>query len=97
GEGAAVGLWGSGSEAVSREASVRAGAAMQAWSQRWNDVCCCLEARRMRIKDVRITRPQFSGVDKLRRERGDQVCDAVVDRVNDHVPGDMEPWKDYDL
>ncbi|HFR6261799.1 TPA: conjugal transfer protein, partial [Shigella sonnei] len=25
------------------------------------------------------------------------VCDAVVDRVNDHLPGNIDPWKDYNL
>ncbi|EOM1608762.1 conjugal transfer protein, partial [Shigella sonnei] len=24
-------------------------------------------------------------------------CDAVVDRVNDHLPGNIDPWKDYNL
>ncbi|HHX0770124.1 TPA: conjugal transfer protein, partial [Escherichia coli] len=24
-------------------------------------------------------------------------CDAVVDRVNEHLPGNIDPWKDYNL
>ncbi|HFV6025876.1 TPA: conjugal transfer protein, partial [Escherichia coli] len=23
--------------------------------------------------------------------------DAVVDRVNEHLPGNIDPWKDYNL
>ncbi|SPW71123.1 protein TraL [Escherichia coli] len=41
--------------------------------------------------------PQFPSLDKLLRDLENQVCDAVVDRVNDHLPGNIDPWKDYNL
>ena len=50
-----------------------------------------------RIKDVSITLPQFPSLDKILRDLENQVCDAVVDRVNDHLPGNIDPWKDYNL
>jgi Lrp/AsnC family leucine-responsive transcriptional regulator len=50
-----------------------------------------------RIKDISITLPQFPSLDKLLRDLENQVCDAVVDRVNDHLPGNIDPWKDYNL
>ncbi|OZT47785.1 conjugal transfer protein, partial [Escherichia coli] len=25
------------------------------------------------------------------------VCDAVVDKVNEKLPGNIDPWKDYNL
>ncbi|MCW3282402.1 hypothetical protein N5T16_27150, partial [Escherichia coli] len=50
-----------------------------------------------RIKDVSITLPQFPSLDKILRDLENQVCDAVVDRVNEHLPGNIDPWKDYNL
>ena len=79
-------------------ASPVAGAATcRAWSQRENDVASSLQSCLSRIKDISITLPQFPSLDKLLRDLENQVCDAVVDRVNDHLPGNIDPWKDYNL
>ena len=77
--------------------SGRAQPASQAWSQRENDVASSLQSCLSRIKDVSITLPQFPSLDKLLRDLENQVCDAVVDRVNEHLPGNIDPWKDYNL
>ena len=86
--GAATCRAGAAAEAGSRAAWERARTASQAWSQQ-----SCLS----RIKDISITLPQFPSLDKLLRDLENQVCDAVVDRVNDHLPGNIDPWKDYNL
>ncbi|HFV4208236.1 hypothetical protein, partial [Escherichia coli] len=88
---------GAAAEAGSRAAWERARTASQAWSQRENDVASSLQSCLSRIKDVSITLPQFPSLDKLLRDLENQVCDAVVDRVNEHLPGNIDPWKDYNL
>ncbi len=55
--------------------------------QRENYVASSLQSCLSRIKDISITLPQFPSLDKLLRDLENQVCDAVVDRVNDHLPG----------
>lgn len=81
----------------SKAAWERARTASQAWSQRENDVASSLQSCLSRIKDVSITLPQFPSLDKILRDLENQVCDAVVDRVNEHLPGNIDPWKDYNL
>lgn len=95
--GAATCRAGAAAEAGSRAAWERARTASQAWSQRENDVASSLQSCLSRIKDISITLPQFPSLDKLLRDLENQVCDAVVDRVNDHLPGNIDPWKDYNL
>ncbi|MCV9168317.1 hypothetical protein ODZ43_28255, partial [Escherichia coli] len=95
--GAATCRAGAAAEAGSRAAWERARTASQAWSQRENDVASSLQSCLSRIKDVSITLPQFPSLDKLLRDLENQVCDAVVDRVNEHLPGNIDPWKDYNL
>lgn len=88
---------GAAAEAGSKAAWERARTASQAWSQRENDVASSLQSCLSRIKDVSITLPQFPSLDKILRDLENQVCDAVVDRVNEHLPGNIDPWKDYNL
>ncbi len=91
--GAATCRAGAAAEAGSRAAWERARTASQAWSQRENDVASSLQSCLSRIKDISITLPQFPSLDKLLRDLENQVCDAVVDRVNDHLPGNIDPGK----
>ncbi|GHM57222.1 conjugal transfer protein [Escherichia coli] len=87
-----------GGRCRSRQQSRPGGRAQPAaWSQRENDVASSLQSCLSRIKDVSITLPQFPSLDKLLRDLENQVCDAVVDRVNEHLPGNIDPWKDYNL
>ncbi len=83
---------GAAAEAGSRAAWERARTASRAWSQRENDVASSLQSCLSRIKDVSITLPQFPQPwTNSSATRKNQVCDAVVDRVNEHLPGNIDP------
>ncbi len=74
----------------------RARTASQAWSQRENDVAlpAVLPVPHQGHQYHSSAVPQPG---EVLRDLENQVCDAVVDRVNDHLPGNIDPWKDYNL
>lgn len=73
----------------------RARTAAQAWSARENDVASSLQSCLSRIKKTTLTLPQFPNLNDLLEKLGNEVCDAVVDKVNDKLPGNIDPWKNY--
>ncbi|HAX5977357.1 TPA: conjugal transfer protein [Escherichia coli] len=88
---------GSAAQAGSNTGYVRARAAADAWSQRENDVSSSLQSCLSRIKKISINLPQFPSLDDILSQLENQVCDAVVDKVNEKLPGNIDPWKDYNL
>ncbi|RJX83776.1 conjugal transfer protein, partial [Escherichia coli] len=46
---------------------------------------------------ISINLPQFPSLDDILSQLENQVCDAVVDKVNEKLPGNIDPWKDYNL
>lgn len=82
-------------QAGSQAGYERARTAAQAWSQRENAVASSLQSCLSRIKKTTITLPQFPSLSDLLEKLGNEVCDAVVDRVNDKLPGNIDPWKNY--
>ncbi|MGJ3289485.1 conjugal transfer protein [Klebsiella sp. PL-2018] len=82
-------------QAGSQAGYERARTAAQAWSQRENDVASSLQSCLSKIKKTTISLPQFPNLNDLLEKLGNEVCDAVVDRVNDKLPGNIDPWKSY--
>lgn len=73
----------------------RARTAARAWSERENDVASSLQSCLSRIKKVTLTLPQFPNLSELLSQLENEVCNAVVERVNDKLPGNINPWKNY--
>ncbi len=83
---------GAAAEAGSRAARERARTASRAWSQRENDVASslqsCLSLHQGRQHHSSAVPPARTNSSATRKTR---VCDAVVDRVNEHLPGNIDP------
>ncbi|ELQ6864013.1 conjugal transfer protein [Salmonella enterica] len=93
--GAATCRAGSAAQAGSDAGYERARTAADAWSQRENDVSSSLQSCLSRIKKISLNIPQFPSLDSLLSQLENQVCDAAVDKVNDRLPGNIDPWKNY--
>lgn len=93
--GAATCRAGSAAQTGSDAGYERARAAADAWSQRENDVSSSLQSCLSRIKKISLNIPQFPSLDSILSQLENQVCDAVVDKVNDRLPGNIDPWKNY--
>lgn len=93
--GAATCRASSAAQAGSDAGYERARAAADAWSQRENDVSSSLQSCLSRIKKISLNIPQFPSLDSILSQLENQVCDAVVDKVNDRLPGNIDPWKNY--
>ena len=80
-------------------ATCRAGSAAQAGSNTGYERAraASLQSCLSRIKKISITLPQFPSLDDILSQLENQVCDAVVDKVNEKLPGNIDPWKDYNL
>ena len=69
--------------------------AASAWSERETNVSSSLQSCLSRIKDVSVSLPQFPSLDGTLSQLENQICDAAVDKVNDNLPDNIDPWKNY--
>ncbi|ENM4394633.1 conjugal transfer protein [Salmonella enterica] len=95
--GAATCRAGNAAQAGSDTGYERARAAADAWSQRESDVSSSLQSCLSRIKKISVNIPQFPSLDDILSQLENQVCDAVVDKVNEKLPGNIDPWKDHNI
>lgn len=86
---------GSAAEAGSQAGYERARTAATAWSQRENNVSSSLQSCLSRIKKITVTVPEFPSLDAVLSKLENEICDAAVDKVNDQIPGNIDPWKNY--
>jgi len=86
---------GSAAQAGSQAGYERARAAATAWSQRENTVSSSLQSCLSRIKKITVTVPEFPNLDEVLSKLENEICDAAVDKVNEQIPGNIDPWKNY--
>lgn len=93
--GAATCRSGSAAEEGSQAGYERARTAATAWSQRENNVSSSLQSCLSRIKKISVSIPEFPSLESLISQLENEICDAAVDKVNDQIPGNIDPWKNY--
>lgn len=86
---------GSAAEAGSQAGYERARAAATGWSQRENNVSSSLQSCLSRIKKIKLSVPQFPGLDDVLSQMENEVCQAALDKVNEQIPDTIDPWKNY--
>lgn len=86
---------GSAAEAGSQAGYERARAAATAWEQRESNVSSSLQSCLSRIKNVKVTLPQFPGLDEIISQLENKVCEAALDKVNEQIPDNIDPWKNF--
>lgn len=86
---------GSAAEAGSQAGYERARSAATAWSQRENNVSSSLQSCLSRIKSIKVSLPQFPGLDDIISQMENKVCEAALDKVNEQIPDSIDPWKNY--
>ncbi|EIP3952688.1 conjugal transfer protein [Salmonella enterica] len=73
----------------------RARNAADAWSEREKAVSSSLQSCLSRIEDITLTLPQFPSIAGIISKIAEQICQAAVDKVNEKLPGNIDPWKDF--
>ncbi|NWJ78842.1 conjugal transfer protein [Enterobacter sp. SECR19-1250] len=86
---------GSAAQAGSQAGYERARTAATAWSQRENNVSSSLQSCLSRIKKITPTIPEFPSLDEVLSKLENEICDAAVDKVNEQIPNNIDPWKNY--
>jgi len=86
---------GSAAEAGSQAGYERARTAATAWSQRENNVSSSLQSCLSRIKKINVNIPQFPGLDDILSKMENEICAAALDKVNEQIPDNIDPWKNY--
>lgn len=86
---------GSAAQAGSQAGYERARTAATAWSQRENSVSSSLQSCLSSIKGLAITIPEFPNLGDALSKLENDVCKAAVDKVNDQIPGNIDPWQNY--
>ncbi|MEQ9971327.1 conjugal transfer protein [Pectobacterium carotovorum] len=86
---------GSAAQAGSQAGYERSRAAATAWSQRESNVSSSLQSCLSRIKKITVTVPEFPNLSDLLSQLENEICDAAVDKVNQNIPSNIDPWKDY--
>ena len=77
---------GSAAEKGSQAGYEQAKTAATAWS---------LQPCLSRIKKITVTVPEFPSLESIISQLENEICDAAVDKVNDQLPGNIDPWKNY--
>lgn len=85
----------SAAEAGSQTGYERARTAADAWSEREKAVSSSLQSCLSRIQDITITLPQFPSISDILSKIAEQICQAAVDKVNEKLPDNIDPWKDF--
>jgi len=85
----------SAARAGSQAGYERARTAATAWSQRENNVSSSLQSCLSRIKKIRLSIPQFPGLDDMLSQMENEVCAAALDKINEQIPTTIDPWKNY--
>lgn len=86
---------GSAAETGSQAGYERARAAATAWEQRESNVSSSLQSCLSRIKNVKVTLPQFPGLDEIISQLENKVCEAALDKVNEQIPDNIDPRKNF--
>lgn len=42
-----------------------------------------------------MTLPQFPGLDEIISQLENKVCEAALDKVNEQIPDNIDPWKNF--
>jgi TraL protein len=67
--------------------------AAQVWAERERSVSDELQDCLSRIRTTSISLPTFPSLQDLMNQVADQVCQAAVDRINSHIPSNIDPWQ----
>lgn len=86
---------GSAAEAGSQAGYERARAAATAWEQRESNVSSSLQSCLSRIKKIKVSVPQFPGLEEVLSQMENEICRAALDKVNEQIPDTIDPWKNY--
>lgn len=86
---------GSAAQAGSQAGYERARTAATAWSQRENNVSSSLQSCLSRIKKIRVFVPEFPTLDDVLSQLENEICNAALEKVNEQIPGNIDPWKNY--
>ncbi|WP_426154127.1 conjugal transfer protein [Pseudomonas sp. DC3000-4b1] len=69
--------------------------ASDVWAERERSVSDELEDCLARIRTTNISLPSFPSLQGIMDQIADQICQAVVDKVNSHIPSSFDPWQQY--
>ena len=82
-------------QAGSKVGYERARKAASAWAERENSVSSSLQSCLSRIKKLTVSLPQFPSLADILSQLENEICSAVVDKVNDNLPSNIDPWDDF--
>ncbi|EHT05154.1 hypothetical protein HMPREF9694_05479 [Klebsiella michiganensis] len=68
--------------------------AADAWADREGQASDILQDCLSSIRDITVTLPSFPSLSDLLSQAINKVCRAAVDKVNDTLPSNIDPWKD---
>ncbi|EML9989068.1 conjugal transfer protein [Citrobacter amalonaticus] len=68
--------------------------AADAWADREGQASDILQDCLSGIRDITVTLPSFPSLSDLLSQAINKVCRAAVDKVNDTLPSNIDPWKD---
>lgn len=66
--------------------------AADAWADREGQASDILQDCLSGIRDISVTLPSFPSLADLINQAINKVCRAAVDKVNDTLPSDIDPW-----
>lgn len=90
---AAVCRSGQAASAGSQAAYEQARRASDVWAERERTVSDELQDCLSRIRTTSISLPSFPSLDDILDRVSDQVCQAAVDRINSHIPSNIDSWQ----
>lgn len=67
----------------------------EAWAERERNVSDQLQSCLSRIQSTSITVPSFPSLQSIMTQVSEKICQAAVDKINSHIPTNMDPWQQY--
>lgn len=86
---------GNAAELGSKSGYEKAKKAAAAWADRENKASDRLQDCLSRIRKTNVSLPSFPSLADILNKISEEICQAAVDKVNDYIPGDIDPWKEY--
>ncbi|CVH22908.1 hypothetical protein [Serratia marcescens] len=86
---------GAAAEAGSKAGYEQARRAAEAWASREQNASDQLQNCLSRIRTTTIQLPTFPSLADIMNQVSEKVCQAAVDKINDYIPGTIDPWQEF--
>ncbi|MEQ9927998.1 conjugal transfer protein [Pectobacterium parvum] len=71
--------------------------ASDAWAVRESQTSDQLQKCLSGIRNISISLPHFPSLQDIMNQASEKVCGALTDKINSHLPSNIDPWQSYGM